>query len=189
MIYLHYFFSFIVLIISLLVFFSATYYLISSFIATIKASWVPYVPSYNEDLARMKEKIKLPLNWKTMIDLWCWDGKALRFFVKNFWIKKAVWYDFNSSALLFWKILNKIYKLDNIELNQWNFLKVDISDYDYIYVYLLTEYLEKIEDFVFSNMKDDAIIISNTFKFKKHTPYEVTTNEKGRDRILLYRKN
>lgn len=181
-------FKLVIISLYLIIFFWASFYLISSFIATIRASWVPYVPSYNEDLVRMKEKLKLEPA-KTMIDLWCWDGKALRFFAKNFWISKWVGYDFNYSAIIYGKIINQFLKIDNIELHKWNFLKIDISKFDYIYVYLLDTYLEKIEDFVFENMWDDAIIISNTFKFKKHTPYEVTTNEKGRDRILLYKKN
>lgn len=183
-----YIFKIITLTIYLVIFFWAAYYLISSCIATIRASWVPYVPSYNEDLARMKEKLKLE-SWKTMIDLGCWDGKALRFFAKNFAITKWVGYDFNGFAILYGKILNKFYKVDNIELHKWDFLKVDISKFDYIYVYLLPEYLEKIEDFIFSNVGNNAIIISNTFKFKNHKPFEVTTNEKGKDRILLYRKD
>ncbi|MDD2565383.1 MAG: class I SAM-dependent methyltransferase [Candidatus Gracilibacteria bacterium] len=181
-------FHWIFLIFWLLVLIGATFYLLSGFIATIQASGVPYVPSYNEDLARMKEKLSLDLTGKTMIDLGCGDGKALRFFVKNFGIKSGVGYDFNLWAILYGKILNKFLKTNSIELHKGNFLKVDISKYDYIYVYLLSEYLEKIEDFVFSNMRDDAIVISNTFKFKNHTPYEVTKSDKGRDRILLYKK-
>jgi hypothetical protein len=166
----------------------ASFYLIGSFIAAIQASWVPYVPSYNEDLKRMKNLLKLK-KWKTMIDLWCWDGKALRYFSKEFSIFKWVWIDFNWPAILYGKFLNKVMKIDNVEIRKWNFLKEDISKYDYIYVYLLSEYLVKIEDFVFENMRDDAIIISNTFKFKNHEPYEVHKNEKWRDRILLYRKD
>lgn len=166
----------------------ATFYLASSFIAMIQASWVPYVPSYDEDLKRMESNIKLNLEWKSMIDLWCGDWKALRFFYETFKIWSWVGYDFNISAILFWKFLNKVKKIDCIELHKWNFLKVDISKYDYIYVYLLSEYLEKIEDFVFKNMRDDAIIISNTFRFKNHEPYSVTKSEKWRDRILLYKK-
>jgi SAM-dependent methyltransferase len=126
---------------------------------------------------------------KTMIDLGCGDGKALRFFVKNFWITNATGYDFNLPAILFGKLVNKRLKIDNITLKRGDFLKVDISKYDYVYLYLLTAYLEKIEDFVFENMWDDAIIISNTFRFKKHEPVEVIQNENGRDRILIYRKN
>lgn len=182
-------YNFTVLLVSLLVFFVACYYLISSFVSTIRASWVPYVPSYNEDLERMKQKLELDLRWKTMIDLGCWDWKALRFFVKNFWVKKAVWYEFNWFAVRYGKLLNYFHKFNNIEIIKWNFLNADISNYDFIYVYLLTEYLEKIEDFVFDNMNENAIVISNTFKFKNHTPYLVTKNEKWRDRILLYKKN
>lgn len=174
-------------IIYLIVMILAMYYLLGSFIAAYQAKWVPYVPSYNEDLARMKKELSLE-DWKTMIDLWCWDWKALRFFVKNFWIKKAVWYDFNQPAIIFWRFINWMGNIDNIELKRWDFTKVDISKYDYIYIYLLTEYMAVIEDFVFENMNENATIIANTFKFTKHAPFKVTKNDKWRDRILLYKK-
>jgi hypothetical protein len=180
--------NWILALIYLLVMLWACFYLIGSFIATFQASGVPYVPSYNEDLNRMKAFLKLK-KWKTMIDLWCWDWKALRFFSKEFAISKWVWIDFNLPAIIYWRLINKALKIDNVEIRRWNFLKEDISKYDYIYVYLLSEYLVKIEDFVFENMRDDAIIISNTFKFKNHEPYEVHMNDKWRDRILLYKKD
>ncbi len=180
--------NWMIALIYLLVMIWAAFYLIWSFIATFQASWVPYVPSYNQDLKRMKELLKLE-KWKTMIDLWCWDGKALRFFSVNFWISKWVGLDFNLPAILYWKFLNKFHNITNVEIRKWDFLKEDISKFDYVYVYLLAEYLEKIEDFVFENMRDDAIIISNTFKFKNHEPFLVHKNEKWRDRILLYRKD
>jgi hypothetical protein len=62
---------------------SIIFFLVGSIIADIQASGVPYVPSYTTDLQRMKEKLHLDEK-KTMIDLGCGDGKALRFFVKNF---------------------------------------------------------------------------------------------------------
>ena len=178
----------LILLIALAVVILASFYLVGSFFAAIKAKWVPYVPSYDEDLRRMKNELKLDLKWKTMIDLGCWDWKALRFFSKEFWIAKWIWYEFNVPAILFWKTINKIHHFDNIEIKKWDFTKADISSYDYIYIYLLSEYMALVEDFVFENMRDDAIIISNTFKFAKHTPFHVTKNEKWRDRILLYKK-
>ena len=167
----------------------ASFYLIWSFIAAIQAKWVPYVPSYDEDLKRMKETLILKW-WKTMIDLWCWDWKALRFFVKEFWIEKAVWFDFNVPAIIFGKILNRIHWLsDKIELHVWDFTKAKIWGYDYIYIYLLSEYMAKVEDIIFEKMDNNSAIISNTFKFKNHTPYEIKHNETWRDRILLYSKD
>lgn len=181
-------FKVIVGLVALFIMIGASFYLAWSMWAMITTGWVPYVPSYDEDIKLMKEKLILE-KWKNMIDLGCWDGKALRFFVDNFWIVKWVWYDLNTPSIVFGKLINKIWKINNIELYKGDFLKVDISKFDYIYVYLLSECLEKIEDFVFSNMKDDAIIISNTFKFKKNTPFLVHQNKNWKDRVILYKKN
>lgn len=64
----------------------------------------------------------------------------------------------------------------------------DIHGYDYIYVYLLPEQMAAIESRIFSQMKDDAIIISNSFQFAKHTPYNTIKNAQGKDSIFLYKK-
>lgn len=165
----------------------ASYYLFGSFIALYRTSWVPYIPSYNEDLEFMREKLDLEPH-KTLIDLGCWDGKAMRFFIKNFKVKKAVWYDLNWPAILIGRIINKLYKIDNIQLIKDNFLKADVSNYDYVYVYLLSEYMAQIEDWLFNNISENTIIISNTFKFSKNEPYKIEKNSKWKDRIMYYRK-
>ncbi|EKD65854.1 MAG: hypothetical protein ACD_49C00079G0018 [uncultured bacterium (gcode 4)] len=165
-----------------------SFYLIGSFIAIIQTKWVPYVPSYDKDIATMKEKLKLENTW-SIIDLGCWDGKALRFFVKNYWFKKAVGYDLNLPAILFWKFLNKNKKIKNVKLINKNFIWVDLAWYDYVFVYLLTEYLVKIEDYVFSSIGDNTIIISNAFKFKKHEPFEIIKDNYWKDRFMFYKKS
>ena len=140
-----------------------------SFILSLYSSKVPYVWTFNRQLEILK-KLNLE-KWKTIVDLWCWDGKALRFFEKQFWLK-WVWYDINFFAIVYGKWLNKIYK-SNVKLIKWNFLTKDISSYDYIYLYLFPEFLEKIEDWIFENKKKDAIIISTAFTFKKHKPFKI----------------
>ncbi|MBP8017178.1 class I SAM-dependent methyltransferase [Candidatus Gracilibacteria bacterium] len=182
------FLVYVLLILQLLVTLGIAIYLIGSFISITFCRGVPYVPIYDEDIKLMKENLKL-IPGKTIIDLGCGDGKALRLFVKHLGIKKAVGYDINFAAIWFGKFINKIYKINNIELFHGNFLNISIEKYDYIYIYLLTEYMERIEDFVFKNMGDNTVIISNTFKFKNHKPFKIIQNKKGKDRILLYNKN
>lgn len=67
-------------------------------------------------------------------------------------------------------------------------MDVDLSTFDYIYVYLLPVQLAFIEDWVWSTMKEDAIIIANSFQFKNHKPFEVIKNKKGKPSIFLYKK-
>jgi len=123
----------------------------------------------------------------TMIDLWCWDGKVLRFFSKNFWIKSGDGLDINWFAIIKWKIFNKYYKIDNVHLYKKNFFGADLKKYDYIYLYLRDTQLECMEDWIRKEKNKDCIIISNTFKFKKHKPFKVYKNDKNYDTILLYK--
>jgi len=64
----------------------------------------------------------------------------------------------------------------------------DIRGYDYIYVYLLPQQMVQIEDRIFKHMKEDALIISNSFQFVKHQPYEIIKDKNGKSSIFLYKK-
>ena len=158
----------ILLIILILIVLIIWYYYIS-FIKSLFFTKVPYVWTFNRQLKILK-KLDLKKGSK-ILDLWCWDWKALRFFEKEFWLK-WVWYDINTFAILYGKLLNKLFK-SNIKIFRWNFLKQDISKYDYIYLYLFPDFLAKIEDWIFENKKKDAVIISTAFTFKKHKPFKI----------------
>ncbi len=177
----------ILLIISGLLFFVCLYYLLSSFKSMILTWWVPYISTFDKDLYVIKKNLQLH-DGKTIVDLWCWDGKVLRFIAQKFKLKQIDWFDLNWFAIHYWKFLNKILWIKNINLARKDFKKIDISDYDYIYVYLMPECLAKIEDWIFKNMWKNTIIISNTFTFEKHEPYDTIRNKKGNPRIHFYKK-
>jgi hypothetical protein len=61
-----------------------------------------------------------------------------------------------------------------------DFMKIDLSTFDYIYVYLLPKQMAFIEDWIWKNIKKDAIIVSNSFQFKNHTPFEIIKDKKGK---------
>lgn len=67
-------------------------------------------------------------------------------------------------------------------------MDIDLSKFDYIYVYLLSEQLRSIEDWIWKTAKKDTIIIANTFQFEKHKPFEIIKNRIGKPRIFLYKK-
>ncbi len=181
-------FIYSILILHLLFMFWIGFYFITSLVAEFLASGVPFVPTYNSDIKTMKEKLEL-IPGKTMIDLGCGNGKALKVFTDHFHISEAHGYDFNVWAILWWKFMNRITKSKTIKLFVWDFLKVDISRFDYVYIYLLTKYLAKIEDHVFEHIWDHTIIISNSFQFKKHTPFQIIKNDEWKERFFLYRKS
>ena len=179
---------YLALVLYVLVVGTVIYFFLSSFISLIFWDWVPYVPTYDKDILVLKENLELKEGGK-LLDLGCWDWKVLRFIGRNFKLSQLDWYDINPYAINYWKLLVKFWKLKNINLYRKNFLKAPIWEYDYIYTYLLTNLMEKIEDHLFSNMKPDAIVISNSFQFKNHTPFKIIQNSKGKDRIYLYKKD
>ncbi len=159
-----------------------SYVIISCILPSKRA---PTISSFNRDLNVMK-KLKLK-KWKKILDLWCASWKALRFFESEFGLIWE-WYDINFFAIRWWKILNRIYK-SKTKLFWKNFFKSEPSKYDYIYTYLLPVQMEYIENWVRENIWENTIIISNTFKFKKHQPFETFKTDKWKDRIYLYKKS
>ena len=146
----------------------------------------PYVPSFNYHLNLMKKGLKLR-KWAKIIDLGCGDGKALRFFSKNFGLK-GEGYDINPVALQYGRFLNRYHKEKHVKLIKSNFEKADLKKYDYVYTYLFPNQLTDIEKWVFSKITNKAIVISNSFQFAKHKPFQTIKNHRGKDSIFLYKK-
>jgi len=48
--------------------------------------------------------------------------------------------------------------------------------------------MAEIEPRIFKNMNPNSIIISNSFQFAVHTPYQVIKDKKGKPSIFLYKK-
>ena len=174
----------LILIIIILLF--ATSFLIFTFKSIFQPrKRAPYVWTFKRHLKILK-KINIAKN-STILDLGCGDWKALRFFNKNYQFKKLAWYDINPYAVIRWKIINKITKNNKISLNRKNFLNIDISWYNYIYLYLRTKQLADIEDRIRKNKDKNTIIISNSFQFKKHKAFKTFKNKKWKDAIFLYK--
>ena len=146
-----------------------------------------YVPSFNRHIRLMKDNLKL-VRWKKLVDLWCGDGKAMRFFFRTFGVY-CDGYEIQYFPYLYGKILNKLLWYPDLRLLKNDFLIADIHGYDYIYVYLLPQQMAAIEDWIFKRMNTDAIIISNSFQFAVHTPYDVIKDKKWKPSIYLYKKD
>lgn len=180
-----YFYIF-VLIFVLLLLAIALYFYFSVLISLIRSKWVPYVPSFDSEIELMKKLDIKP--WKIMLDLWCWDWKVLRFFSNHFYMWKCYWYDISWFAVNYWRIINYFKNINNVELIKKDFSHAKFDWVDYIFVYLMPNMLERIEDWLFDSIGNNTVIISNTFKFKKHLPFETIFNSRWYAKIYLYRK-
>ncbi len=145
-----------------------------------------YVPSFNRHIRLMKAHLKLT-RWKKLVDLWCGDGKAMRFFTEQFGVQ-CDGYELQRFPYHYGKLCNRLLWYPQLKLYKKNFLQADIMRYDYIYVYLLPNQMAQIESRIFKNMNPHTIIISNSFKFVIHKPYEVIKNIKWKPSIFLYKK-
>jgi SAM-dependent methyltransferase len=178
----------ILLIIFLIMVLSFTIFSVTLFLWPI-ITWfkrAPYVPSFDSHLRIMKQHLRLK-KWSTIVDLGCGDGKALRFFAKEFGLK-GNWYDLNPFVIWYGKFSNRLLWYKDISLIRSNFKKAQLKNYAYIYLYLWPEQLIFMEDRIFDGLWDHTIIISNSFVFVKHTPFEVIHDAHNKKVIYLYKK-
>jgi hypothetical protein len=149
-------------------------------------NWVPLVSTYASDFKVMKKWLKkYNLDGKKIIDLWSGIWKATRFFKKNF-NTKTYWIEIDLWSYIISKILNFITKSD-INISKWNYLKADLSQYDFIYIYLFPWIISKIEEKIWIEAKTWTIVFSNAFKFNKHIPIEIIKDEKWKEEIYVYK--
>ncbi len=145
-----------------------------------------YVPSFNRHIRLMKKHLKLT-RWKKLVDLWCGDGKAMRFFADSFGLQ-CDGYELQCFPYYYGKLINYVLWYPQLKLYKKDFSQANLKRYDYIYVYLLPNQMAEIEQRIFNHMSHYAIIISNSFQFAVHKPYEIIKNTKGKSSIFLYKK-
>lgn len=73
--------------------------------------------------------------------------------------------DNNRIAIWYGLLLNRAFGHHTINLTYGDIQEIDISTYDYIYLFLVPKHLDTLQDWLQNNMKSDAIVVSNTFQF------------------------
>jgi len=151
----------------------------------------PYLKTKNQLIEKIIDEIDFKKG-KLVYDLGCGNGKVLRILAKKRKIK-TVGYEYNSIPFLAGKIVN-FFSADKIQIYFQDFFKVGLSKADYVFCYLITDEMEKLEEKLNKELKSGAIVISNTFKFKDWQPEKVIvideTKGKGvlSNRLYIYRK-
>ena len=78
-----------------------------------------YVPSFNRHIRLMKNNLQL-VRWKKLVDLWCGDGKAMRFFAETFWLQ-CDGYELQRFPYLYGKLINRVLWYKKLKLYKQNF--------------------------------------------------------------------
>lgn len=111
---------------------------------------------------------------QTIIDLGCGDGRSLiiasrQFGAKGIGIERSPYCYLKSKFNVF------ISGQKNIKILFGDIQKFsrEVKEADIVYVYLLNSVLEKIENWLFSSIRQDAKIVSLAFKFSNHKPNKI----------------
>jgi len=174
----------IIIILSIFIFAVIVYFffMFSSFLRKT----APYIWTFHSQFQVMKKNLEIT-KWSKVVDLWCGDGKALRFFAKNYNLSQLDWVDINKFAILRWKLLNKILFTKNINLKNKDFFSVKLKNYNYIYLYLFPEQMQKLEARIFSESNKWTIIIANSFTFHNKKPFQIFYSKNWKKVIFIYK--
>lgn len=148
--------------------FALVYSFLLLFIVFHATSSVPFVPSSTKRFKEIDELVNFyPTD--TFYDLGSGDGRLIRY-VAKLGVKKAVGFERNYFLVLYSKILNKIHGLKNAKILYSNLFVADFGKADKIFVFLLPEYMSRLEPILLEKCKPGTLIISNTFKFPNLKP-------------------
>ncbi len=179
-----YYLELILLLFILIILIIISYLYFLSLINNIKYK-VPQVSTFNSDLKILRESFKkYNLEWKKIVDLWSGIWKIMRLLEKEY-KANVTWYEIDYSNVLIAKILNKFFN-SRWKIIKWNYFEADLRQYDFIYIYLFPELMEKVEEKIFSSAKKWTIVFVNSFKLIKHKPIEIFYKN-GKEKIFIYK--
>jgi len=127
---------------------------------------VPFVNSKKKVIFSIMKEIKIEPG-KNFYDLGCGDGRVISYLGKNNPQANFIGYEKNPSLVWAAKIFRKF---PNVRYENKDFFKVDLSNADYIFLFLFPELMDKLLPKLEKELKPGAIVISNSFKFSKKLP-------------------
>lgn len=134
-------------------------------------SWITKTPFYPSKTKPLNDLIKeLNLNGNlNFIDIGSGDGRIVMWGAKQGFNADGI--EFNpfltlySRLLIFIRGLGKRAKIYNKDFNQH-----DYSKYNFAYLYIFPEHMDKISDKLFNEMQKGSVVVTNTFKFTTLSP-------------------
>lgn len=127
---------------------------------------VPCLPTHRKQARKIIELANLKPGQK-IIDLGCGHGRLLFLAAKTG--SESIGYELNPFLVGYIKIRIFLQKQKNIKIYWRSLFTTDISQADIVVCFLYPNYMKKLQDKLFSEMKPGAKIISYTFPFPEKT--------------------
>lgn len=143
---------------------------------------VPFVKSKKALVKRIKETNILNNNTR-FCDLGSGDGSFLYELAKEFPNIQFVGYEINFFLYIFSRLFNR---LPNLKFYHCDFFKVDLSQFDYIYAFLLSPLMERLALKIKKEAKENCCVIVNTFAFKDIKPIKEIVSSKSLESLYFY---
>lgn len=127
------------------------------------SSWMgsPYVPTRQKELEYILSISRLAKN-KIFFDLGCGDGRVVRTAIKRYGVK-GYGIDINPFVIKVAQLLATIQKIP-CEFYVQNIFEADYSKADFIYLFLMPNFLKRLLPIFEKNLKNNVIVISHGFK-------------------------
>ena len=150
----------------------------------------PYVGTSKKIIRKILTEIKFEDN-AAVCELGCGNAKFLRAIAKSNKVR-AIGYEY-SLILYLQAIFFNFFANRKIQAYLQDFFKADLSRADYVFCFLMPEEMARLENKLKRELKPNALVISNSFPFKKWQPEKVIELDKNKknslnNRLYLYRQ-
>lgn len=127
----------------------------------------PYVPTKMKETLFILEQMKMKKN-KVFYDLGCGDGRLVREAVKRYQVK-GIGVDVNPPLILWSNFLAWTQKIPAMFLRK-NIFDLDLSDADYVYIFLLPQFIKKLVPKFRKELKKNTLLVSHGFIIDEFKP-------------------
>jgi 16S rRNA A1518/A1519 N6-dimethyltransferase RsmA/KsgA/DIM1 with predicted DNA glycosylase/AP lyase activity len=141
---------------------------------------VPFIPTSKKTARKMVEAANLK-ETDSVYDLGSGDGRLILMAAEK-GVKSAVGFEINPFLNMLARLKAKILKRKNTLFITQSVFAADLSKCDKLFIYMSTKIMKKLESKIMNEMKDGALVISNTFPFYDMKPIQVIDNK-----IKIYR--
>jgi hypothetical protein len=148
----------------------------------LRKTGVPFVKSEKNILEKIK-KLDVLKDGMMVADLGSGDGSFLYFLAKDYPNVQFVGYEINPMFYQFSKVFQR---LPNLKFYRQDFFKIDLGQFDCLYLFLYPSILEKLLPKIQKEAKKNCYIITNSFNFKNLEPVKKNISSRALSSVYIY---